>query len=126
MLAAAGPARAHGVAFGDRDPDTGEDRGGYAAVRIRHDWLRTLWWAGLGVVDGRTVLDVDRDRMTGTLRAWLVDWAAPDWRADSADTTTVPGEIGVLAVALGRDATGGWHLADLDAGTVLRSTPTGR
>lgn len=123
-LPAHGPARAHGVAFGDPDPDTGEDRGGYLAVRIRHDWLRTLWWPGFGVVDGRTVLDVDPDPMTGALQAWLVDWAAPD-RLNSADTTTVPGELGVLAVALLRDGDR-WHLADPDAGTILRSVPVRR
>ena len=112
-----------GTANPDLDAD-GVDRSGLSA-RIRHDWLRTLWWAGLGVVDRRVVLDVDHDA-DGWLRAWVIDWAAPHWSlAEPRATTTVPGELGALPVPLGRDTAGRWTLLDPDAGTIIRRAASG-
>lgn len=112
--------RVIGTANPDPD-DEGVDRAGLSA-RIRHDWLRTLWWAGLGVVDRRVVLDVDHDA-DGWLRAWVIDWAAPHWSlAEPRDATTVPGELSALPVPLGRDTAGRWTLLDPNAGTTIRRT----
>jgi hypothetical protein len=113
--------RVKGTANPDLDDD-GVDRCGLSA-QIRHDWLRTLWWTGRGIVDRRVVLDVDHDP-DGWPRAWVIDWAAPHWSlAEPRATTTVPGELDALPVPLGRDRAGRWHLLDPDAGTVLRNDP---
>ena len=118
------PAAAGGRVTGTVNPDLDEDgvdRAGLSA-QIRHDWLRTVWWAGLGVLDGRTVLDVDHDD-EGWPRAWVIDWSAPHWSlARPRPTTPVPGELGALPVPLGRDRAGRWHLVDTDAGTTIRRT----
>jgi hypothetical protein len=113
---------------------------GGISVGLRHDWLASLWWRGLGVVDGRLVLDVWRqpedvvyqraipgvDRVAaGRLLAAVIDWAGD---VPYAETTTRPGWVGVAAVALVREyrevkgvrLPGRWHLADPDVGTTIR------
>jgi hypothetical protein len=116
----------------DATPGTEGSEPGGISVGLRHDWLASLWWRGVGVVDGRVVLDVWRqpgdvvdqrptpgvDRVpAGRLLAAVIDWAG---YVPYAETTTRPGWVGVAAVALLRDRAGRWHLADPDVGTTIR------
>jgi hypothetical protein len=71
---------------------------------------------GLTVVDGRLVLDIQRDG--SRLLALVIDWAGrPRWPGDS---TTVPGDTATVKVPLLCDQVGRWHLADPAAGTSIR------
>jgi hypothetical protein len=116
----------------DATPGTEGSEPGGISVGLRHDWLASLWWRGLGVVDGRLVLDVWRQPhdvvdqrptlgVAGVPAGWLlaavIDWAG---YVPYAETTTRPGWVGVAAVALLRDRAGRWHLADPDVGTSIR------
>lgn len=93
-----------------------QQHGGWIQLRVRRRWGETLLWEGLGVVDGRLVLDVQRDGPR--LLALVIDWAGrPRWPSDS---TTLPGDTAVVEVPLLRDRAGRWHLADPAAGTSIR------
>lgn len=80
----------------------------------------TLWWRGLGVVDGRLVLDVRHQPHgphAGRLVATVIDWAGD---TEYGETTTRPGWVSSTDVPLLRDRTGRWHLADPTVGTTIR------
>jgi hypothetical protein len=79
----------------------GATRPGGISVGLRHNWLATLWWRDLGVIDGRLVLDVWRQPdgpHAGRLVARVIDWAGYVGYAET--TTTRPGWIGTTDVLL--------------------------
>jgi hypothetical protein len=93
-----------------------QQHGGWIQLQVRRRWGETLLWEGLGVVDGRLVLDVRRDGPR--LLALVIDWAGRTrW---ATDATTVPGDTAAVEVPLLRDRAGSWHLADPAAGTSIR------
>jgi hypothetical protein len=116
----------------DAPPGVEASEPGGISVGLRHNWLASLWWRGLGAVDGRLVLDVWRqpeevvyrrpiagaDQVAaGRLLAAVIDWAG---YVPYAEATSRPGLVGAAAVALQRDQAGRWHLADPDVGTTIR------
>jgi hypothetical protein len=93
-----------------------QQHGGWIELQVRRHWGETLLWEGLGVVDGRLVLDVRRD--DPRLLALVIHWAGRTrW---ATDVTTVPGDTAAVEVPLLRDRAGRWHLADPAAGTSIR------
>ncbi len=110
----------NGMVWSELDED-GRQHGGWIHVDVRRDWGQTLLWEGLGVVDGRLVLDVRRDgpRLLGL----LIDWAGrTQW---ATETTTVPGDTAAIEVPLLRDRAGRWYVADPAAGTTIRQVRQG-
>jgi hypothetical protein len=99
---------------------------GGISVGLRYNWLATLWWRGLGVVDGRLVLDVRRQPHcphAGRQVATLIDWAGD---TEYGGTTTRPGWVSSTNVPLLRDQAGRWHLAYPAVGTTMRRVDWGR
>jgi len=124
------PRQALGGVQPEPDPDApwGSEvtRSGGISLGIRHNWLAALWWRGLGVVDGRLILDVWRQPHgphAGRVVATLIDWAG---YAGVWDTTTRPGWVGTTEVPLLRDQAGRWHLADPATGMTMRRVDRGR
>jgi len=121
-----------GVALGSVEPPPEPDPSAQGTARqagisvgLRHNWLASMWWRGLGVVDGRLVLDVWRHANgphAGRVVATVIDWAG---YAGVFDTTTKPGWVGTITVALLRDQAGRWHLDDPAVGTTMRRVEWG-
>jgi hypothetical protein len=110
-----------GMVWPDLDDDGQLQHDGWINVTVRREWGRSLLWQGLGVVDGRVLLDVAMDGPQPM--ALLIDWAGrSSWATDS---TTVPGDTAAVDVPLLRDQAGRWHLAEPTAGTSIRQVREG-
>jgi hypothetical protein len=98
---------------------------GGISVGLRHNWLAALWWRGLGVIDGRGILEVRRQPQgpnAGRIIATVIDWAGD---VPYAETTTRPGWVDTTDVPLLRDRAGRWHRADPTARTTMRRVSRG-
>jgi hypothetical protein len=113
-----------GMVWPDVDGHGDKQHEGWIQITVCRNWGPKLLWEGLGVVDGRVVLDVAGNGPQPV--ALLIDWAGrTQW---GTDTTTVAGDTATIKVPLVRDqdlvgerpVAGRWHLADPTAGTRMR------